>query len=512
MAAAMAASEPEARDPGSTIAPLSPISLGGRSEMGGRWFPAFIACARHFPQDAQEALREAFRRYDQNALGGGRITVRELREALRSVGIEPSGPMYDEAVQALLGNEDQADSRESWGDLTQQLTQQKALTMATFQADEAAIMNRTRARSATSSPGTAFGSTSLGTGTSTAGAIPRSLSSPSLHEAAKQKSSTFRNSAKYSLGPGYGKPRHLKGKLKIPIPEPRDRDFTIPSWTPGPGAHDLPHCIGKHVKEAAGGPTGGWLAGSHDVFMRAFGSKRFNYQATPEFFDQMEVLLPDVPRTEIAEHVRWYADYERHKLRRQHHVSRLVEAAKQSQPVESSGAELQRLDEKRQLRRQAQALHQQAEDEEMANGCRDIRRPRVPAHQKFGGVEVDENLYGHPEYRKARGHTFGFDRRHANETIEGIKKHTDFSHVTSCCAAPRSGAISMALRRAFRGPRRPSRTTKWPMGSRRRTLMARCCASSARRRCASRPSGSARRRPGRISAARRLRPPTRPTT
>jgi hypothetical protein len=135
----------------------------------------------------------------------------------------------------------------------------------------------------------------------------------------KQLPSTMMGSAKFSIGPGYKKHRHLKGNYKVPVLDKRDEDY-IPGGTigPGPGHYDIRQIIGQASEEAGGGSTGGWMAGPHETFLRVFKGSEFREEATPEFFDKASVLLPEMSRAAIIQHVRWYADRALHNLKLEH--------------------------------------------------------------------------------------------------------------------------------------------------------------------------------------------------
>merc|ERR1712061_215871 len=60
--------------------------------------------------------------------------------------------------------------------------------------------------------------------------------------------------------------------------------------------------------QRAGGSTGGWSEFHHDVFMRTY--RQFKMQATPAFFSQLEKRFPDMSKTALADHVRWFIEDE----------------------------------------------------------------------------------------------------------------------------------------------------------------------------------------------------------
>mmetsp|Transcript_39851 Transcript_39851/g.63856 ORF Transcript_39851/g.63856 Transcript_39851/m.63856 type:complete len:687 (+) Transcript_39851:85-2145(+) len=60
--------------------------------------------------------------------------------------------------------------------------------------------------------------------------------------------------------------------------------------------------------QRAGGATGGWSELHHDVFMRAY--RQFKMQATPAFFTQLERRFPEMSKTDLVDHVRWFVEDE----------------------------------------------------------------------------------------------------------------------------------------------------------------------------------------------------------
>lgn len=360
-----------------------------------RWFPAFLVCATHLPEAQHDAIRDALQACDSD--NKGCIPVSDLCKTLVSLGISVSAPMYEEAVEAAMAV---VDEPETWSELLGHLSRQKE-ELSMLRAEDDSSVTKTR-------NGRHGMRRKLAATDSLIHAKSNSRSMPSLvpSNTVGQISLAHRNSAQYSFGPGFGEPHHAKGKHNA-----------VESCRPGVGQYEIPQTIGSPVKGLAGGATGGWFAGSHDVFMRVLA--RFEFEATPQFFDDVSALLPDKSRADITEHVRWYADYNVHKLEQDHHVQRIREEAL-GNTVEVSERQL-RID-MRQMRRKARALHQQAVAEEATDGFQ-----RSPVHRQAGDVEVNGN--GHPAFRKARGHAFGRDRRHANEGTEAVKLNTPYSHV-----------------------------------------------------------------------------------
>mmetsp|Transcript_66203 Transcript_66203/g.158342 ORF Transcript_66203/g.158342 Transcript_66203/m.158342 type:complete len:284 (-) Transcript_66203:216-1067(-) len=69
----------------------------------------------------------------------------------------------------------------------------------------------------------------------------------SLFDDTAQVNSNLKGSASYSFGPGYGKPRHLKGKFHIEVLDRRHKDHVASDARgPGVGAYDLQSAVGRH--------------------------------------------------------------------------------------------------------------------------------------------------------------------------------------------------------------------------------------------------------------------------
>eukprot|EP00929_Paragymnodinium_shiwhaense_P050281 TRINITY_DN25323_c0_g1_i1.p1 TRINITY_DN25323_c0_g1~~TRINITY_DN25323_c0_g1_i1.p1 ORF type:complete len:646 (-),score=161.62 TRINITY_DN25323_c0_g1_i1:117-2054(-) len=276
-----------------------------------------------------------------------------------------------------------------------------------------------------------------------------------LNTEIRQLPSQFTGSATYSCGPGYQKPRHLRGKLKMPVLEPRDAGY-VPSGTfntPGPGHYDTRHYVGKDVGEAGGGGTGGWHQKDHQVFLRTFNGVDFRQEATPEFFDRLAVLLPHVPRRDLVEHVKWFADYELHKMKLEHTRSRFSEETRIAKDLGASQGfsitqELarqleqfkgQRLDEFRLVHQRLMKFHTQAEAERKRWSLKDPSQPLdgfKPVQFSacaFGGgaTQVEENHRQHPEFKKAPGWTWSASKL-VHDPMD--KQLTDLSHVRSSSA------------------------------------------------------------------------------
>lgn len=268
----------------------------------------------------------------------------------------------------------------------------------------------------------------------------KSASEPDLHA---QTSSTIMGSSKFSFGPGFQKPRHLKGKLKIPVLEPRDPEYGEgASGAPGPGGYDIRHCLGQDAAEAGGGGTGGWMAGPHDVFMRVF--KDFKYQASPDFFDRLKVLLPETPRLSIVEHVRWYVNYKEHKMNLEHTATRFREQVMISNEAAMSqtfSKELlttlgtgrkQRLGDTMKTKSMLTDYHAQADAEVERWGLKTRSPPldgfRPEQHNAKDGTLADGNHRGHPEFKKPASYTWS-----ASNELRDINqpRYSDISHVRS---------------------------------------------------------------------------------
>eukprot|EP00928_Gymnodinium_smaydae_P076198 TRINITY_DN5917_c0_g1_i1.p1 TRINITY_DN5917_c0_g1~~TRINITY_DN5917_c0_g1_i1.p1 ORF type:complete len:745 (-),score=153.43 TRINITY_DN5917_c0_g1_i1:82-2316(-) len=289
-------------------------------------------------------------------------------------------------------------------------------------------------------------------------AVRRAASDPSLlrrtapMEGDRLAPSTLPGSSKYSFGPGYQRPRHLKGKMKIPVLEPRDAEC-IPgnAWVPGPGAYENRHYLGLEAGEAGGGGTGGWNAKEHGVFLRVFNS--FKQQATEEFFDRLTVLLPDIPRLKIAEHVKWFGNYEHHKMKLDHQIARFREEKHILREV-SSGAEtlskglLQRLEnskeerlgDTRRVRERLERFHSQAENERERWGLKEQNPPmdgfKPVQHHHGGAYRADENLRAHPEFKRAPAYSWS-----ASHEIRDVRDRcmTDLAEVRSTTAMTNPG-------------------------------------------------------------------------
>jgi len=69
----------------------------------------------------------------------------------------------------------------------------------------------------------------------------------SLFEEKQQKTSNLTGAPKYSFGPGYGRPRHLKGKFNLEVLDRRHKEYTSSTDTgPGVGHYQLQTAVGCH--------------------------------------------------------------------------------------------------------------------------------------------------------------------------------------------------------------------------------------------------------------------------
>lgn len=234
--------------------------------------------------------------------------------------------------------------------------------------------------------------------------------------------STMTGSAKYS----FGKSRHLKGNFKIPVGCPRDADYEGDrARGPGVGSYHLRQAIClNEATESAGGPTGGWKQADHSEFMRWFGE--YEEQATAKFFDHLQQYLPNMPRADMVEHVRWLAQYRCYLAEKNRRATRYrAENAELArvQKLLATGLDLKdiepelsaqaaqsmlkdRLEEQRQVQRMCKMLMDQAAEEEIRMGGKRIVA-KVQPQQVFQGKVLDANFRGHPEFRKSPGYTFG---------------------------------------------------------------------------------------------------------
>mmetsp|Transcript_42535 Transcript_42535/g.77229 ORF Transcript_42535/g.77229 Transcript_42535/m.77229 type:complete len:307 (-) Transcript_42535:51-971(-) len=63
----------------------------------------------------------------------------------------------------------------------------------------------------------------------------------------QQITSNLKGAPKYSFGPGYGKPRHLKGRFHLEVLDRRHKEYTASNDTgPGVGAYHLQTAVGRH--------------------------------------------------------------------------------------------------------------------------------------------------------------------------------------------------------------------------------------------------------------------------
>jgi len=246
----------------------------------------------------------------------------------------------------------------------------------------------------------------------------------------RQLPSHFLGSESFSFGPGYQKPRHLKGKLKVPVLEPRDPECLKmhDECVPGPGTHEVRHYLGLHSPEAGGGGTGGWPAGDHDVFLRVFHSSDFRGEASPDFFDRVKVLLPEVPRLKIVEHVKWLIDYEHHKLKLHHKGEKFREETHTALEFASTGemtrsaplmkkmedSKAVRWDKTKEIRKKLDKLHGQAEMERARWGLKEQTPAqdgfRAEQHSHSASHMVDGGMRAHPFYKKSPGYTWSASR------------------------------------------------------------------------------------------------------
>lgn len=249
----------------------------------------------------------------------------------------------------------------------------------------------------------------------------KSFSAPNV-EHVKQLPHCLSGSAKFSFGPGFQKPGALKGKMKIPVAGPRDAEYGASFAVPGPGAYEIRGTIGNLNEEVGGGATGGWDAASHSTFVRVFNS--FHQQATPEFFDRVSVLLKDLPRMRIVDHVRWVADYEKHKMSLDHknlifREERLVEEDKtwEEGSPDIPKALLAQLESSKADRRETfvrvqslcRQLYGQADAEMHRWGLKNLRSAAdgfKPVQLHRGAPLPDANLRAHPQYKKSLGYSW----------------------------------------------------------------------------------------------------------
>lgn len=60
--------------------------------------------------------------------------------------------------------------------------------------------------------------------------------------------------------------------------------------------------------------SGGWSATQHDVFVRILRS--FKNEATPQFYARLQQQFPDFSEAQMADHLRWFSEYEAQQARR----------------------------------------------------------------------------------------------------------------------------------------------------------------------------------------------------
>jgi hypothetical protein len=190
--------------------------------------------------------------------------------------------------------------------------------------------------------------------------------------------------------------------------------------------------------------TGGWLAGTHDIFLRVF--KDFKQKATPEFFDRLKVLLPDIPRITVAEHVKWFVDYEHHKMKLRHTTEKQREGNLASRSAMSDGGDktlpktlTDQLGSSRRLRfyetkrveGRREEFHDYANEECRRWGLKHRSGPRngfAPVQHHVDGGVADDTLRAHPQFKKSPGYTWSA----AGELRDNhVKRFTSLSEVRS---------------------------------------------------------------------------------
>mmetsp|Transcript_81128 Transcript_81128/g.211503 ORF Transcript_81128/g.211503 Transcript_81128/m.211503 type:complete len:466 (-) Transcript_81128:103-1500(-) len=237
--------------------------------------------------------------------------------------------------------------------------------------------------------------------------------------------STMHGSASYS----FGKPTHQKGRFGIQVLGPRDMDYAIPGEivVPGPGTYSLPHTDGKDLSPTEG-HTGGWPSRQHSLFVKTF--RDYEEIASPEFFDRLMFLMPELPRKAFTDHLRWMADFDHTGAKKRRTMLRFVDENKTAEMPPEDKRE-QWIDWKR-----AMDFRQQADEEDSRSGLKDRVVTILPHQRGLGGEVLDSNFRGHPEFRKAPGYTFGQSRE-----IRDVRdqRHSGLSQVRSSSALDTPG-------------------------------------------------------------------------
>jgi hypothetical protein len=239
--------------------------------------------------------------------------------------------------------------------------------------------------------------------------------------------------------------------------------------------------------ERAGGATGGWSEVNHEAFMRLF--RTFKMQASPQFFTRAQERFPHQPETYVADHVRWYAEYEQFQATKQRLLDRWRERRRElkREALEAEGelaaeeaAQMKQASEREQRQRveTKQRLTEwrlrRAEEEELA----------IEKQRRF---EEDQ---ARMECEKRR------QQLQQRESVEAFSREREISRLRAREAELQASAVAQAARRDH------SQDTKHRIARRNQEVLRKMQAStvregplsSARSRTGSEPPGTSRSR------------------